>query len=201
MMQIRRQRNKKGAYSILTVMLALIMVLSFTAYVDIMQKSFVMSEVQQRLDTSGLNALNDSIDTSRLRLEELAVDADNRVSKNGGLRTDFKNKIVRQYQEEVYKQIKTNDVIKDIQVRHVDVTLSNSTFGTGRDGEALPQLTLDSIVYLKVRNSQEFDLGGTTRQEFYDAQSGQNFAIEVVDTAEDGTVGMLIRSSTRVVYR
>lgn len=201
MKNIRERMNKKGAYSIIIVMLALIMVLSFTAYADIMQKSYVLNEVQQRIDTSGLNALNESVDTSRLRLEELAVDSQNRVSKNGGLRTDFKQKIERKFKEEVYKQIRTNDTVKTVQVRHVDVSLSNSTFGTGQEGQSFPQLTLDSVIYMEVKQSQEFDMGGTNTQEFYDARSGSNFTITMADNPSDGTAGMLIRSSTRVVYR
>lgn len=196
-----RLKKKKGAYSIITVTLALIMVLSFTGYTDILTKTYTLNEVQQRLDTSGLNTLNESIDTDRLVLEELALDENNKVGNGYKLTTTFKNKVETKYKQEVYKQIKTNDTVKNIQVRRVNVTMDDSTWGTGVEGQSYPQLTLDAVIYLEVDKSHQFDLGGTNTKEFYDAQSGTNFSIQMVDSKEDGVEAMLVRSSTRVVYR
>lgn len=199
--KMKESKKKKGAYSVITVMLCLIMVMSFSAYTDIMTKSYTLNEVQQRLDTAGLNTLNDSVDTERLALEELALDENNRVGKNGGLTTNFQNKISRSYEQEVYRQLKTNDTLKRIQVRKVDVTMDKTDFGTGANRESVPQLTLSSIVYIEVSQSSTFDLGGTNTKEFYDARSGSNISFELVDQEKDGVTGLLVRSSTRVIYR
>lgn len=193
--------NKKGGYSVLIVMLSLILVLAFSAYNDILHKSFIMNEVQQRLDTAGLNALNESVDTKRLKWEELAIDENNRVSGSDAVVTNFKNKITQNYKREVYSQIRTNDKLKTIQIKRVNVGLENSSFGTGSEGKVFPQVTLDSVIYMELTNSERFDIAGTNTQEFYDAKSGTNFSVRVVDAKEDGTTAMLVRSSTRIVYR
>jgi len=197
----KKVKSKKGAYSMITVMLALIMVMSFTAYSDILRKSFVLNEVQQRLDTAGLNTLNESIDTSRLILEELAIDAEDGVSHSQINQSNFSRKIERKYKEEVYEQIRTNETIKEIQVRRTSVTMSNSSFGTGAGRESVPQITLDALIYLEVASTKDFDLSGSNTQEFYDARSGSNFQVEVVDRKKDGTTALLIRSATPIVYR
>lgn len=198
---IEKSKSKKGAYSVITVMLVLILVLSFTAYTDILTKSYTLNEVQQRLDTAGLNTLNDSIDTERLVLEELALDENNRVGRNSGLTTNFENKIKRSYEREVYDQLRTNGKLKNVQVRRVDVTMENSNFGTGSNQETAPQLTLSSVVYIEVAQSSSFDLGGTNTKAFYDARSGNDISFEIVDREKDGATGLLVRSSTRVIYR
>lgn len=196
-----RKKNKEGAYSVITITLALILVIGFTAYTDILTKSYTLNEVQQRLDTAGLNTLNKSINTEHLMLEELAIDNENRSSTDQTLINDLKSRITQTYKEEVHSAIRTNDTIKDIQVRRVDVALESTNFGTGVEGESRPQLALDALLYLEVKNSQEFDMSGSSTQEFYDARSGNNFTIELTDVEADGVTGMLIRSSTRVVYR
>lgn len=198
---IKKSKSKKGAYSVITVMLVLILALSFTAYTDILTKSYTLNEVQQRLDTAGLNTLNASIDTERLVLEELALDENNRVGKNSRLTTNFENKIKRNYEREVYNQLRANGKLKSIQVRRVDVTMESSNFGTGSNRETAPQITLSSIVYIEVAQSSSFDLGGTNTKAFYDARSGNDISYEIVDREKDGVTGLLVRSSTRVIYR
>lgn len=198
---IEKSKKKKGAYSVITVALVLILLLSFTAYTDILSKTFTLNEIQQRLDTAGLNTLNESIDTDHLMLEELAIDKNNRLAKNGGMTSDYKNKISTRYKNQVYKLIRTNDTVKNVTVRRVTPRFEVSSWGTGAGQEVLPQLSIDAVIYFEVATSSEFDIAGTTTQSFYDARSGQNFSVQVVDKNTDGITGLLVRSHTRVVYR
>lgn len=201
--KLEHRQSKKGAYSIIIVILSLILVLSFVGYTDVMRKSYVMNEIQQRMDTSGLNALNSSIDIERLKYEELAIDENNKIDSqhNTAVLTNYKNKITEAYKKELYNNIRTSDLITKLEVKRVSVDFDNNIWGAGTSADTLPQITLDSVVAIKMKNSSQFDIMGTNKQEFYDARSGQNFSITVQGQAEDGYTELIIRSSTRIVYR
>lgn len=203
MNKLKRKAGKKGAYSIIIILLTLVLVLAFTGYTDVLRKTYVMNEIQQRMDTAGLNSLNDTIDIERLRYEELSIDENNHIDSRGNtaVLSDYKNKLSEAYKKEIYNTIRTNDLVKDISVERVNATFDLEAWGTGKKTTAAPQITLDGVVSVTLKNSTQFDVMGTNKQDFYDARSGQNFTITVRGQNEDGLTELIIRSSTRLVYR
>jgi hypothetical protein len=187
MKEIKKFLNdKKGAFSILFVILAFIGVLIMTWAVDVLKESYVISEVQGIMDVAGVSALNASVDKEALRGEEFKYDKDT---------------LITTYHDIINQRIKTGDVISYKRLMKTEVRHDVSSQGLGNGSKPSDQLWLDSVMMLRVKTSQVFDLVPSLQRQFYDSKSSGSFTITVSGQTEDGQTELIIRSVTRLVYR
>lgn len=215
--------NQRGSYAIISVILIFIILSAITAYTDIIKKRWTINEVQSVMDASGTNALKTTVDLKGLYKEKVGgngyytdenkTDAQIRESLNKIVDTAYKNKIRDAYVKELNQQVQLNDVVQGMTVERVDVSFDYSNFGLGksvgrtvkngsqtRDGSR-PQFAIDSIVRMKVKTSQLFDVGSNATSTIYSSRNNANFQVSYKDAKEDGYTELIIRSVTRLVYR
>ena len=78
---------------------------------------------------------------------------------------------------------------------------NNGTNGANNQAKARPQVTLDSVVQVVIKNTSKFDKLGSYRLNYNDARTGNTVSIEVSDVKDDGSVVLTVRTLSRVVYR
>lgn len=195
--------NKKGAFSILAVILVFIVVLAITAFTDITSKSYVINEIQGNMDISGINALQNSIDTLRLRAEQLATDSANSADTNTGamLTSNYKSKINSAFDTELKKRISSNSTIVGVQQLNYKVDFTYDIWGFGTSAKKRPQIVLDETYRITIRASSKFDTITPIAKAMYSAREGSNFSVSYGGTNGDGNVELIVRSVTREVYR
>lgn len=195
--------NKKGAFSILAVILVFIVVLTITAFTDITSKSYVINEIQGHMDISGVNALQNSIDTLRLRAEQLATDSANKADTGTGAlsTTNYKTKINALYDTEFKKRVSSNSTIVSVQQLNYKVDFTYDTWGFGSSTKQRPQIVLDETYKVTIRASSKFDTITPIAKAMYSARQGSNFSVSYGGTNADGNVELIVRSVTREVYR
>ncbi|HCL4480277.1 TPA: hypothetical protein N2D99_002365 [Clostridium botulinum] len=200
----KKIKEKKGSYSIISVIVVFIVVLAITAFADITSKAWTLNEVQSIMDISGVNALQSTIDTKILRDEIFGTDKDNGVDTTTGNVTlgDYKTKIVNKFIIEMNKYVKTNNNIVAFNVERADVDFTyNDTWGLGDSAKKRPQIVLDTVSTIRIKNSSKFDtLNGITKS-IYSSRNNNTFTVTYAGTKEDGTIELIIRSVTRIVYR
>ncbi len=196
-------RNTKGVFSILIVITVFIVLLAITAFSDIASKSWAVNEIQSIMDTSGMNALQTTVDTNKLRDEIFSIDKENEIDTeiNSVNLTDYERKISAKYKEEIRKHVKTNKNIVALNVEQVKVDWGNDTWGLGETKKKRPQIVLDTVSKVRIKNSSYFDDLGGLSKDMYNARNGSNFTVTYNGQKEDGTVELIIRSVTRMVYR
>lgn len=195
--------NRKGAFSILAVILIFIVVLSITAFTDITSKSYVLNEIQGNMDISGVNALQSSIDIIRLRAEQLATDGSNNAdTTTGSLNlSNYKTKINNAFDTELKKRISNNSTIVRVQQLNYKVDFTYDTWGFGTSSKKRPQIVLDETYKITIRASSKFDTITPIAKSMYSARQGSNFSVSYGGTNEDGNVELIVRSVTREAYR
>lgn len=196
-------KEEDGAFSIVSIVVVLIMVLAITAFTDIVNKSFILNEVQGHMDTAGITALQKSIDMTRLRAEQLATDSENVVDieDNSMNLSDYKDKINKNYDNELRKRIKINSNIVAIEKENVFVDFTYDNWGFGITSSKRPQIVLDATYKITIRASSEFDNITPLAKQFYSARQSKNFSISYNGRDEDGNIELIIRSVTREAYR
>ncbi|EEM24920.1 hypothetical protein bthur0002_55620 [Bacillus thuringiensis Bt407] len=155
------------------------------------------------MDTSGMNALQTTVDTNKLRDEIFSIDKENEIDTeiNSVNLTDYERKISAKYKEEIRKHVKTNKNIVALNVEQVKVDWGNDTWGLGETKKKRPQIVLDTVSKVRIKNSSYFDDLGGLSKDMYNARNGSNFTVTYNGQKEDGTVELIIRSVTRMVYR
>lgn len=197
----KKIKRKKGSYSILMITLTLILSTIFIGYIDIARKTYAINEVQQRMDRAGLNALNKSIDKRLLQEEIFGIDNENYIDYNRYMAKSYEGKILKKYNEEVRGTLSNQEFVKDFSIKKSYVSFDSSVWGTGSTMKRRPQVTLNVVASVKVKNLGKLDVFGTNSQSFYDAKTGQNFTVTVESSGSDGYSSLLVQSATRVVYR
>ncbi|MFJ8531403.1 hypothetical protein [Bacillus sp. NPDC094106] len=196
-------KNTKGVLSILVVITVFIVLLAITAFSDIATKSWTVNEIQSIMDTSGINALQATVDTHKLRDEIFSIDNKNEIDtgdKSVNL-SDYERKISAKYKQEIRKYVKTNKTIVNFDVEQVKVDFGNDTWGLGESQKKRPQIVLDTVSKVRIKNSSYFDNLGGLSKDMYSARNDSNFTVTYNGQKEDGTVELIIRSVTRMVYR
>lgn len=199
-------KNEKGAFSIIAAILVFIVILSITAYSDIINKKWTLNEVQSVMDASGSNTLKSTVDLDYLRAEILAIDKNNTADTNNNPNkqintTDYKNKIKKAYIAELKSQVSTNVNITQLDVQTVDVSFDYDTFGLGESEKPRPQISLDAVSKLKVDSAEFMDTLEGVTAEVYSSRNNSTFTVEYLGRSADGQVELLVRSVTRLVYR
>lgn len=184
------RNNKKGAFSILFVIVMLIVVIFIAGYLDIMRQTLVTTEVQGIMDLAGVAALREGLDEATMleKPDELA----------------YKESVIKaSFAQLLKKELNTNSAgpIISYKINSMEVTeLNDSTWGLGSTSIARDQLVLDSIVALVVPvSSNLFDTRGEDKYEFYDQLENTKFEIIARNTIGDGKQSIIIRSVTRIV--
>lgn len=204
--------NKRGAFSILMVVLTLILVTALTAYMDILNQKWTLNEVQTVMDTAGINTLQNQVNNAALRAEILSLDAGNNISdqdyadRSKGTFTPseqqkYKSDMAIYYKSELEKQIKDRTNITEYEVERVDITFSYDDWGLGKTTKKLPQITLDAVVRMRVEQSGVFDNSIGVRRTMYSARNNANFTVTYNGKTDDGQTELIVRSVTRLVYR
>lgn len=201
-------KNQKGSISIIGIILTLILVTVLGGFVSMNKNSWVASETQSIIDTSSINALNNSIDKEKLKREVFAIKGTNasiNTRTNAITRDDAKmnTTIKNLFQTELNKQLKTMSVIKSINIKSFSSSLELSSWGITSYGtnKPRPQLVLDSMLEITIDNVEKFDNLGSQMQSYFDAKSGTNKVTVVNGTKQDGKIVLLVRCLSRISYR
>jgi len=206
-------KSQKGAYSVLLTILILIMVMVMAGYVDIMNKKWTASEVQTMMDTAGINTLQNQVNNAALRAEILsfAQGKDNISGEEYADRTNktfpvskqqtYKSSMALYYRQELDRQIKDRTNVTDYEVERVDITFSYDTWGLGTTKQKLPQITLDAIVKMRVKQTGIFDDIESIQKKVYSSRNNSNITITYNGKIGDGETELIVRSVTRLVYR
>lgn len=206
-------KSNKGAYSILAAILILIMATMMTAYVDILNKKWALNEVQTIMDSSGINTLQNQVNNKSLRAEILSLDPDKPNISDGdyadttdksfspSVQQKYKSDMTNYYKQEVDKQIKGQTNVSEYDVERVDVVFSYDNWGLGETKKKLPQITLDSVVRMRIKTTSLFDDITKVSSVMYSSRNNANFTVTYNGTTEDGQSELIVRSVTRLVYR
>lgn len=200
---IRKLKDNKGSFAIISAMLVFIVVLCIAYYSDTIAKRWVINEVQAIMDSSGTNTLKSTVDTDYLRKEILASDANNPIDVNiRQLDTvRYKNKIKQAYIKEISTQVATNDTITSLDVQDVEVSFDYDTFGLGESKKSRPQITLKALTTLKVDSHPMVNTLEGSTAEIYNSRNNDTFQVKYGGVDENGDVTLAVYSVTRLVYR
>lgn len=206
-------KNQRGAYAIMATILILTMATVMMGYIDILNKKWAVNEVQTMMDSAGINTLQNQVNNRALRAEIISLDpnADNisggdyaNTNTNGFTASEqqkYRSDMALYYTNEIDRQIREGTLITDYDVERVDVTFSYDNWGLGTTTRAVPQITLDSVVRIKVKTTGMFDDLMSISRTMYSARNNANFTVTYNGSAGDGETELIIRSVTRLVYR
>lgn len=206
-------KSKKGAYSILATILILIMVTIMTGYLDILKQKWALNEVQTVMDSAGINTLQNQVNNKALRAEILSLDTDttdvktddyfNEEAKKftAAKQQKYKSDMELYYKSEIEKQIKADSRITEYDVERVVVKFSYDKWGLGETSHKLPQVSVEAVVRMKVKQSGMFDHFDGIQSTVYSARNNATFNVSYEGKAEDGNVELIVQNITRLVYR
>lgn len=206
----KRNRNqKKGAYSVLVVILLLAMTTVFSGYVGILKQTLVLNDVQQKMDTAGLSALNSSVDVEKLSQEVLAIKGSSYAGKDqqtNQVLNQYKADITKEFKSELNTMLAGNNAIVRYQYLDTTVNFAESTWGiaTGDDStdtKALPQITLDNVMTITLDTNSMPTEQSIKELNSKKSVNGTTVHYKINGLDNEGNVILLVDSSTRVVYR
>ena len=206
----KRNRNqKKGAYSVLIVILLLAMTTVFSGYVGILKQTLVLNDVQQKMDTAGLSALNSSVDVEKLSQEVLAIKGSSYAGKDqqtNQVLNQYKADITKEFKSELNTMLAGNNAIVRYQYLDTTVNFAESTWGiaTGDDStdtKALPQITLDNVMTITLDTNSMPTEQSIKELNSKKSVNGTTVHYKINGLDNEGNVILLEDSSTRVVYR
>lgn len=206
----KRNRNqKKGAYSVLIVILLLAMTTVFSGYVGILKQTLVLNDVQQKMDTAGLSALNSSVDVEKLSQEVLAIKGSSYAGKDqqtNQVLNQYKADIMKEFKSELNTMLAGNNAIVRYQYLDTTVNFAESTWGiaTGDDStdtKALPQITLDNVMTITLDTNSMPTEQSIKELNSKKSVNGTTVHYKINGLDNEGNVILLVDSSTRVVYR
>ena len=206
----KRNRNqKKGAYSVLIVILLLAMTTVFSGYVGILKQTLVLNDDQQKMDTAGLSALNSSVDVEKLSQEVLAIKGSSYAGKDqqtNQVLNQYKADITKEFKSELNTMLAGNNAIVRYQYLDTTVNFAESTWGiaTGDDStdtKALPQITLDNVMTITLDTNSMPTEQSIKELNSKKSVNGTTVHYKINGLDNEGNVILLVDSSTRVVYR
>lgn len=213
-------KNKRGVSSILGVILTLISISIISAYVAMNNMSWTSSEVQSIMDISATDALQDVINSDDLRKEIITVNkADSSVNSRTQATLVDQNKVKKTvksaYMDELNLCLKTNsNLIEKIDLVSFDAGLENTMWGVNSKNlisgemQARPQLYIDAVVQVTIKEEKNWDIKSDYKIKFFNAKSTQagytgnkNKHISVAGVTNDGKIVLTVRTLTRLIYR
>lgn len=183
-------KSKKGAMSLLFVILAFISVLVITGFIDMLGKAFAIDEIQSIMDVAGNSALQAGVDKTKLRLEIFEIDE-----------SFVKSSYLQQVRTTV--DAGSNRLIKNFSIGSGNINLKtiNGTWGLGQTSKSRPQAILDVVAKVQIASSSVFDNIASIQNLFYSSLSNSSFQITYNGVTQDGNIELIIRSVNRIVYR
>lgn len=180
----------KGDSMLLWVILALLVVMSFQGHVNILNQTSVVNEIQQQMDVSGLNALNDTVDQKRLREEFVLSDLTTQEFDN-----EYGKKIVKEFKSEFLQKVGNNDNIKNVRFRNIKVEPIFT------DDEVLlsEHILLDAIVSVELETFGVYN-PNDMEQLIFDVGQDGNTKIQSIRRNENGRVELFLQNQTRIKY-
>lgn len=209
--------NKKGNISIIGIIIAIIIVTAISGFLSIMNSSWIYNEVQSIMDLCAINTLQSSIDSQALKKEVLGVNNDlndgsstddtsinsDAIDYSNINKTKVNNILKIIYQEELNKNIKTNNMISNIKLVSFNGDLVYSDWGANYEGvtKKRPQLRLDAITQITLKTNSQFDTLDNYDLHFFDSKNNGNITINVAGVTADGNIILTVRTLTRVLYK
>ncbi|EMH2709889.1 hypothetical protein SI855_002633 [Clostridioides difficile] len=203
-----RLNNNNGSIAIVGCALILVFVTVATGFLSLSNSSWVLNEVQSIMDLSTTNALQQSINNEYLRQEVINVsNSDSSISNDGVLNVDNKllsDVISTSFRKELNRQVGLTPFIQKIDINYLKPEFVYENWGLNYAGDSnkeRPQLILDSIVQITLKNYREFDNLGSYIINEYNARDNGNMKISVEGKTGDGNLILTIRTLSRLVYR
>lgn len=180
----------RGDSMLLWVVLALIVVMSFQGHVNILNQTSLVNEIQQQMDVSGLNALNDTVDQDRLRKEFVLSDLTTQEFDN-----NYGKKITNQFKGEFLQKVGKNNNIKNVKFRSIKVEPIFT------DDEVLlsEHILLDAVVSVELETFGVYNPNDMEKLIFDVGQDG-NTKIQSIRRNKDGRVELYLQNQTRIKY-
>lgn len=181
--------NKKGAISILFVILSLIAVIIISAFIDITTKMFSINEIQGVLDDAGVSALHMGVDDNYWRLEELKINE-----------TQVLNHFYKMVDETI--SAGGDSVLVDYQVMAKVIPPNDSRLKQlGIPRGQRDQYFLVSEAYARYKTYNFLDKLAMANLDFFNFFDGREDAIRYNGVTDDGNAEIVVRSVVRLVLR
>lgn len=209
---MRKIRNQKGDISLLGILIVLIGITMISGFFNIAKKSWVKDELQSILDISTINALSQSIDRDKMREQIYQIKGTGKyIDMRGGYPTygndpSYKNVIKTNLSNELKKNIKaSNGTIISYNIKHFDsdlrITPKGVTSGFNIVPQVKPQLYMEAVILLDIKNIKDFDDLNSYNLEFKNAISNNISNVTVVETKKDGITTIAVRTTSRIVFK
>lgn len=210
---IEKFKETKGAYAILATVLVLTMASLMAGYTDILHKKWALNEVQTIMDSAGINTLQNQVNNKALRAEIVTLGTDqNDVSGEQYANRDtsaftaseqqkYKSDMELYYKAEMQKQVTKDTGVTSYNVERVNITFSYDTWGLGTTSKKLPQVNLESVARIKIKQTGIFDNITSVQRTMYSSRNNANFTVTYAGTTDDGETELIVHSVTRLVYR
>lgn len=208
---MRKIRNQKGDISLLGILIVLIGITMISSFFNITKKSWVKSELQSILDISTINALSQSIDRDKMREQIYQIKGTGKyIDMRGGYPTygndpSYKNVIKTNLLNELKKNIRVSasGTIISCNIKNFDSNLYYTSKGvnSNNSSQLKPQLYMDAVILLDIKNIKDFDDLNSYNLEFKNAISSNISNVTVVETKKDGITTIAVRTTSRIVFK
>ena len=179
-------KDTQGAISILFVILGVIAIMLCSAFLDLMQRQWILQEAQSIMDTAGVTALHAGVDQQKLRIGEF----------------DVNKSVVRgHYQGLVSQKFSNSDSIISYNLIRTDISTFTDNWGVGVSSKQHPQAMLVSYIMVTVPSTPVLDFSEGFTETFYNSRGNTTFTVSYQGQNNDGQHELILRSVTRVVYR
>lgn len=185
-------KDKKGAMTILYVVLILTAILIINGFVIIFQMNMILNDAQGQMDVAGVSALRAAVDEVKLRDGTLEVDE--AFAKNTFLKL-LKDSNVFKSRQVVHSRV--NVEIKN----YIDGNLSQVGGASSVSGKKRPTYYLVAEAYLQFEATSIFDGMTMSTLSFYNFFDNAKDDISYSGRTEDGYYELVVRSVSRLVYR
>lgn len=140
--------NRKGEFAIIVVIIALMMVSVFTAYLNYMQSNFILKEIKSVMNNAGYSALKSAVEVGYHR-EEMLDD----------YRSIDKDKVSNKFVEALNAVINAGGQIHSFDITHLNVYYTDGDNWNIDDGKKRPQVVLEADARVGIKNiSQDNDI-------------------------------------------
>ena len=164
-------RGKKGAFSILYLIITFIAIILAVGFSDMLVRSYTIEEVQSNMDIAGVSSLQTGIDNTKLRVQQFDVN---------------KNVVESNYKKLVSERLDDSTQIDSFKFVRTEVKVFNGKFGLGQTTKQRPQALIDSTMVIVVNNSQMFDLIPGSYRSYYNSYDNSYFDVNYLGKNEDG---------------
>lgn len=179
-------KEKKGAFSILWVLLIFVAAIAATGLLNLIELTYVINETQSIMDITGESQLQTGVNDYILRSEVFQYN---------------QQTMINNYNASLSNQIHDNGLISNFQVLNTNIYQQTTTFGLGTYQYPRPQVVLDSTVGMNVSVNPIFRIAPFVEKTFFSSFNNSDFTVSMQGNTSAGQAALVIRSVTRIVYR